>query len=65
MDEEKEPKESRVRINLKQTAKGEVYFDITSEFKSVDESVENLGLALEKTKALCVEKNLKLAGEAA
>jgi len=54
-----------VRINLKQTAKGEVYFDITSEFKSVDESVENLGLALEKTKALCVEKNLKLAGEAA
>jgi len=65
MPEENEPNESRVRINLKQTAKGEVYFDITSEFKSVDESVENLGLALEKTKALCIEKKLRLVDSAA
>ena len=52
----------RVRINLAQNAKGAVQFDITSEFPTVEESVKNLGEAVDRTKALCTEKGLILAG---
>ncbi len=54
-----------MRINLKQTAKGDVQFDITSEFKTEDESVLHLGLAIDKVRDLCKEKNLKLTDSAA
>lgn len=60
-----EQSESRVRINLKQSAKGDVQFDITSEFPNENDAVLHLGEAIEKTKAMCVEKGLKLADSAA
>lgn len=53
--------ESRVRINLSQSAKGAIQFDITSEFPNEDESVLHLGAAIDKVKELCAEKGLKLA----
>jgi hypothetical protein len=57
--------ESRVRINIAQGAKGDVKFDITSEYPDEDQSVAHLGLAIDKVKALCTEKGLKLADSAA
>lgn len=54
--------EQRVRINLSQSAKGAVQFDITAEFPTVDESIQNLSAAVDRTKALCAEKGLILAG---
>jgi len=57
--------ETRVRTNLKQVASGAVTFDITSEYPNEDESVAHLGVAIDKVRELCKEKNLKLAGEAA
>jgi hypothetical protein len=57
--------ESRVRFNLAQGAKGDVKFDITAEYPNEDESVQHLGAAIDKVKALCAEKNLKLAEAAA
>lgn len=54
--------EQRVRINLAQSAKGTVQFDITAEFPTVEESIENLGAAIDKTKSLCTAKGLILAG---
>jgi hypothetical protein len=53
--------ESRVRINLSQGAKGDVKFDITSEFPNEDDAILHLGNAIDKVKSLCAEKNLKLA----
>jgi hypothetical protein len=56
--------ENRVRINLKQSAKGDVQFDITSEYPTEDESIQHLGAAIDKVKAMCAEKGLKLADAA-
>jgi hypothetical protein len=56
--------EQRVRINLSQGAKGDVKFDITPEFPNEDDAVAHLGAAIDKVKAMCVEKNLKLADAA-
>lgn len=53
--------EQRVRINLAQGAKGDVKFDITSEFPNEDDAIAHLGNAIDKVKALCAEKGLKLA----
>ncbi len=55
----------RVRINLSQTAKGLVQFDITAEFPSVDESIENLSEALDKVKMLIESKGLKSVSDQA
>ena len=60
-----ESSERRVRINLKQVSSGAVTFDITSESPSVAGSGKNLAEAIDETRKVCVEKNLKLAGEAA
>lgn len=60
-----ESNEQRVRINLKQSAKGDVQFDITSEFPNETEAILHLGEAIDKTKAMCAEKGLKLADSAA
>lgn len=57
--------EQRVRINLAQGAKGDVKFEITSEFPDEDQAIEHLGKAIDKVKALCKEKDLKLADSAA
>jgi hypothetical protein len=57
--------EQRVRINLKQTAKGDAQFDITSEFPDEDQAILHLGQAIDKVTALCKEKGLKIAGDAA
>jgi hypothetical protein len=54
--------ESRVRINLAQGAKGDVKFDITSEYPNEDEAILHLGAAIDKVKALIAEKGLKTAG---
>ena len=53
--------EQRVRINLSQGAKGDVKFDITSKFPEEDQAVEHLGRAIDKVKALCIQKGLKTA----
>jgi hypothetical protein len=57
--------ETRVRTNLKQVASGAVTFDITSEYQDEEQSVAHLGVAIDKVRALCAEKGLKLAGDAA
>lgn len=60
--EAQEGNEQRVRINLAQSAKGTVQFDITSEFPDVDQAVMNLGLAVDRVRNLCTEKGLIMAG---
>lgn len=57
--------DTRVRMNLSQTAKGLVQFDITAEFPTPEEAALALGDALDRVKAVCVEKGLKLADPAA
>ena len=52
---------SRVRINLSQTAKGLVSFDVTSEFPTVEEAKENLSRAIDEVRALVKEKGLEEA----
>ena len=49
---------SRVRINLSQSAKGVVQFDITAEFPTLNEAKDNMSLALDQVKALIKEKGL-------
>ena len=56
---------TRTRINLSQTAKGLVTFDITAEYDTPDESIKMLGLAVDKVKALIAEKGLKSVDEVA
>jgi len=60
-----ENSESRVRMNIKQSAKGDVQFDITAEFPTVAESEKALGEAVDAARRVCISKNLKLADAAA
>lgn len=53
--------EPRVRINVKQTAKGAVQFDITAETTTPEESAKLLGEAIDKTKQLVSDRGLTLA----
>ena len=53
---------SRVRINLSQTSKGFVQFEITSEFPSVAEARDNLSLAIDEVQALIKAKGLEAVG---
>lgn len=57
--------ESRVRINLSQSAKGLVQFDITAEFPTPEAAAAALGSAIDQARAICAEKGLKLADNAA
>lgn len=50
---------SRVRINLSETAKGLVQWDITAEFEDVEESKAALSAAIDATRAVIAEKGLK------
>ena len=52
---------SRVRINLSQTAKGLVQFDVTAEYPTVAEAKENLSKAIDEVRALVKEKGLEEA----
>ena len=49
----------RVRINLSETAKGLVQWDITAEFEDVEESKAALSAAIDATRAVIAEKGLK------
>ncbi len=64
MDEQKESN-TRTRINLSQTAKGYITFDITAEYDTPEKSIEMLGKAVDQVKALIAEKGLKSVDEVA
>jgi hypothetical protein len=59
-----EQQSARTRMNLSQTAKGLVQFDITAEYSTPEETVTQLGKALDLLKTLAQEKGLKLVEEA-
>jgi len=58
-----ETTKSRVRMNLKTTAKGDASFDITSEAETVEAAKDKLGTAIDGVRAVCVEKGLRLASD--
>ena len=49
----------RVRMNLKQTSKGDVQFDITAEFETVAECEKELNAAIEAVKRVIAANGLK------
>jgi hypothetical protein len=49
---------SRVRINTSITAKGQVQWDITSEFETLDAAKANLSKAIDEVRGLIQEKGL-------
>jgi len=51
----------RVRINAKQTSKGDWYLDVTAETDNVDGSVSFLTEAIDKTRRSFLESGKKLA----
>jgi hypothetical protein len=53
----------RVRINLSQTAKGLVQFDVTAEFDTVAESEKQLDAAIKAARRVMAANNLKEVGE--
>lgn len=56
---------TRTRINLSQSTKGVVTFDITCEYDTVEKSVEEMEKAVNKTKDLIKKLGLKSADDAA
>lgn len=56
---------TRTRINLSQTAKGLITFDITAEYDTPEKSIEMLGKAVDQVKALIAEKGLKSVDDVA
>jgi len=52
----------RIRINAKQTSKGEWYFDITAETDDVEASADRLIAAVQATEKRFIEDNRKLVG---
>lgn len=49
----------RVRINLSETAKGLIQWDITAEFESVEESKDALSEAIDAAREIIAAKGLK------
>lgn len=49
----------RVRINLSQTAKGLVQFDVTAEFETVEECEKQLDEAVKSAKRVIAANELK------
>jgi hypothetical protein len=49
----------RVRINLSETAKGLIQWDITAEFETVEETKTALSEAIDATREIIKEKGLK------
>ena len=60
MDQKSEP---RVRMNVKQSAKGAVQFDITAESPTVEESGKLLGEAIDRVKVEIEARGLKIAAD--
>lgn len=56
--EEVSTSQKRVRINLSQTTKGLVQFDITAESESVEESKKILSEAIDSARAVIKEKGM-------
>lgn len=56
---------TRTRINLGQTAKGLVQFDITCEYDTPEESLKQLEIAVNKTRELIKKLGLKSVDDAA
>jgi len=59
MEEQKATK--RVRINLKQSSKGDVQFDITAEFETVAECEKELDAAIKAARRVTSANDLKEA----
>lgn len=55
--------ESRVRINIKTTAKGTAQLDVTVEFATVVESEKALGEAIDSVRKVLSAKGIKEAKE--
>jgi hypothetical protein len=53
----------RVRMNLSQTAKGLVQFDVTTEFETVAECGKELDAAIKAARRVMTANNLKEVGE--
>jgi hypothetical protein len=53
----------RVRMNLSQTAKGLVQFDVTAEFETVVECERELDTAIKAARRVMAANNLKEVGE--
>ena len=49
----------RVRINLSETAKGLIQFDITAEFETVEDTKAARAAAVDAARAVIAEKGLK------
>lgn len=65
MAEQLNESNTRTRINLTQTAKGLITFDITAEYDTPEKSIEMLEKALDQTKALIAKKGLKSVDDVA
>lgn len=65
MEEQPNESNTRTRINLSQTAKGLITFDITAEYDTPEKSIEMLGKAVDQVRALIAEKGLKSVDEVA
>ena len=56
---------TRTRINLSQSTKGLITFDITAEYDTPEKSIEMLGKAVDQVRALISEKGLKSVDDVA
>ena len=66
MDETKVTESNtRTRINLSQSTKGVITFEITAEYDTPEKSIEMLGKAVDQVKALIAEKGLKSVDDVA
>ena len=63
--EEQHETNTRTRVNLTQSTKGIVTFDITCEYDTVDKSIEEMEKAVNKTRELIKKLGLKSADEVA
>lgn len=64
MSEQLNATNTRTRVNLSQTAKGLVTFDITCEYDTPEKSIEEMEKAVLQTKALITKLGLKSVDEA-
>ncbi len=62
---DKQTTDTRVRMNLSQSAKGFFQLDITAEFPTAGEAAAALSDAIDKARAVCEAKGLKMADAAA
>ena len=56
--------ETRVRVSVKQTAKGALQMDLTAEAPTSEQAIELLGVSLDNLKAELSKRGLKTTEEA-